>query len=298
LQGLGFKVRVWIMGLRPFTYPWIAVNTLLGVSLAGFDPAVWLKAFAIVTLILSGAHFFNSWIDYVRGLDKPVGGSKPKPYTAGSQILPQGWLSLRTVQLSTFALWGLGFALALAFTPWWRLDVLAFMALGMLCAVGYSLWLKVRGFGEVALFLGHGVATVCYSYAVVKPVDLTAVAAGSLAGFWAATLYTLDQWQDVETDFAARVKNIAYLMFSANMKPSELWYFTITGSYTLQFGFILLRLLPAETLLTLLMLPVAHVIGMMLDYRFEKGILLMLLAMWLYALLASLGVLLSGYIPI
>ena len=104
MQGLGFKVRVWIMGLRPFTYPWIAVNTLLGVSLAGFDPAVWLKAFAIVTLILSGAHFFNSWIDYVRGLDKPVGGSKPKPYTAGSQILPQGWLSLRTVQLSTLSL--------------------------------------------------------------------------------------------------------------------------------------------------------------------------------------------------
>jgi len=283
-------VKAWIIACRPFAWPWLLVNTLLGVSLGGFEPAKWLLAFAVTTLVLTAGHFFNSWIDYVRGFDQVEGGSKAKVYTAGSQVLPRGWLSLRTVKISTFTLLVFAFIL-LTFAPV-RVDVYALFALGVFCAFAYSLWLKRMGLGEISLFLGHGFATTGFAYSLVKPFDLTAFAAGVLLGFWAGVVYTIDSYIDIETDFAKRVKNLAYLMFKANFRISMLWYFLCTGSFTLQFGFILLGVLPAKTLLTLFVLPIAHVTSILLEYQFEKGIMLGLLCMWLYALLAALGTLL------
>jgi 4-hydroxybenzoate polyprenyltransferase len=282
-------VKAWIIAARPFAYPWILINTLLGVSLAGFSVYAWLLAFVIVTLVLTAGHFYNAWVDYVRGFDKVEEGSKVKPYTAGSQVLPRGWLSLRTVKISTFVLLIIAVILML-FVPV-RFDVYGLFALGVFCAFAYSLFLKPKGLGEVGLFLGHGFATTSFAYALVKPLDYTGVSAGVLLGFWAGVLYTVDQWQDVETDFAKRVKNLAYLMFKANFRVSTLWFFLITGAFTLQFGFILLGLLPVRTLLSLFILPLSHVTAILLDYHFEKGVLLALLSMWLFALLMAIGVL-------
>ena len=258
--------------------------------MAGFDVWRWLLAFAVTSCVLISGHFFNSWIDYVRGFDRVEGGSRAKAYTAGSQVLPRGLLSLGAVKASTFA-W-LSLAVALLFLAPTRIDVCALFALGASCAFAYSLWLKPKGLGEVGLFLGHGLGATCFAYSLVKPLDFAGLAAGVLMGFWAGVVYTVDQWQDVETDFAKRVKNLAYLMFRANFRPSYLWFFLVTGAFTLQFGFVLLGLLPAKTLLTLLVLPSSHVTAVLLDYDFRRGVLLGLASMWLYALLASLGALL------
>jgi hypothetical protein len=277
------------MACRPFAYPWIIVNALFGSVLAGFNVASWVKSSAITICILTAGHFYNSWLDYVRGFDKADFGSKPKPYTAGSQVLPRGWLSLRTVEYSTIA-WTLLSLLLMSSVPF-RLDVWLLYVLGLTCSYTYTAILKTRGLGEIGLFLGHGFATTTFSYALVKPLDATGISAGILLGFWAGVVYTVDQWMDVETDFARRVKNLAYMMFKANMRISQLWYFLLTGSYTLQFAFILLGWLPAKTLLSILILPMGHVVGILLDYNFEKGVLLGLGCMWLYALLSAIGIL-------
>jgi hypothetical protein len=282
------KVKYWILACRPFAYPWMMVNTLLGSCLSGFSLFSWILSFSIASLVLTSAHFLNSWIDYVKGFDKPIGGSKPKPYTAGSQILPLGLLSLGTFKLSTFILLALS-SILMVYAPR-RIDVFLLYALGVFCAFSYSLWLKEKGLGEVALFLGHGFSTTCFSYSFSKPLDLTGLAAGVLLGFYASLIYTVDQWQDVETDFARRVRNLAYMVFKANMKISQLWYFLVTGSFTLQFGFIILGFLPSKTLLSIFTLPLGHVAGILLDYRFEKGVIMALGVMWLYALLMSVGV--------
>jgi hypothetical protein len=50
--------------------------------------------------------------------------------------------------------------------------------------------------------------------------------------------------------------------------------------------------MPRETLITIFTLPLAHVTGILLDYRFEKGVLLALVTMWAFATAASVGVLL------
>jgi len=282
-------IKAWIIAARIFSWPWLLVNALFGVSLAGFEPAKWLLAFAIATLVLTSGHFFNSWVDYVRGFDKVEGGSKPKPYTAGSQVLPRGWLSLRTIKISTFALLGFA-AFLLTFAPT-RAEVYGLFVLVVFSVFAYSLWLKPKGLGEVGLFLGHGFATTSFAYSLVKPLDLAGLVAGVFLGFWAGVVYTVDQYEDVVTDFTRRVKNLAYMMFKADMRISQLWYFLVTGSYVLQFGFIMLGLFPVKTLLSLFILPLCHVAGVLLDYNLEKGVLLGLAVMWLNALLMSVGIL-------
>jgi len=114
-----------------------------------------------------------------------------------------------------------------------------------------------------------------------KPLMWEAVAAGILLGMWAAIFYTIDQWQDIETDFARRVKNYAYLIARANMRISLFYYFAVTAIVTMHVGSVLMGWLPVSTLKVMLLLPLYHFTGVLLDYQFERGILMMLLGMLL-----------------
>jgi len=293
MNGSGEKVspvKAWIIAARLFALPWILCNTLFGVSLAGFDFGAWMLSFAVVSLILMSAHFFNAYIDFVRGFDKIDNGSVKKPYTAGSQVLPRGWISLGTVKISTIALLLAGVLLTVVFAPL-KVDTILLLLLGIFCAFAYSLWLKPKGYGEIGLFLGHGFATTSFAYSLVKTVDLTGASAGVLLGFVAACVYTVDQLQDVETDFAKKAKDLAYLMFKANMRVSQLWFFAVSGVYTLMIGFVVANVMPSGVLLSLFLLPFAHIVGVMLDADFEKGVIAALLWIWLLPILCSVGVL-------
>jgi len=289
-HGLGFRVKAWLIAARLFVTPWIAVNALLGTSLAGFNLQAWFLAFAITTLVLVSAHFINAWRDFVKGLDRVEEGSVAKPYTAGSQVLPRGWLSLRTVKASAIALLALS-ACLMVFAPR-RLDAWLLYALGVAMALTYTDFFKPRGLGEVALFLGHGFGTTTFAYSLVRPIDPTGISAGILLGMWAGIVYTIDQYTDVQTDFMKKVRNLAYMVFKANVRISQLWYFLLTATLTMQMGFVILGWLPKETLLSIFCLPLGHVAGILIDYNFERGTLLCLVNMWFFALLMSLGILL------
>ena len=282
------RIKAWLIGGRYFVLPWMFCNTLLGICLAGFDFAKWMLAFGIISSILIAAHYLNGWRDFVKGVDK-INGSTIKPYTAGSQVLPRGWLSLKTFKLSTMGFLVLSVIL-LILAPI-RIDVYLLYALGLTMALTYTDILKPRGLGEIGLFLGHGFGSTTFAFSLVKPIDLTGISAGILLGFFAGIIYTIDQWQDVETDFAKKVKDLAYRAFEGNMSISQLWYFVLIGSVVLQFGMVALGWLPLETLITIFMLIPGYATGIYLDYRFDKGVLLALLTMWLYATTASLGVL-------
>jgi len=282
-------VKAWLIAGRFFAAPWMLVNTLLGVTLAGFNPTTWLLSFLTVLSVLTAGHFLNGWRDYVKGLDEVDEGSTAKPYTAGSQVLPQGWLSLRTVKISSIVFFVLS-VLLLSLAPR-RVDVYLLYVLGVSMALTYTDLFKPRALGEVSLFLGHGLGSTCFAYSLVKPVDLTGLSAGVLLGFWAGIVHTIDQWQDVTTDFSQKVKSIAFMVFKANMKISQLWYFLITGSIVMQLGMVLMGLFPPETLATIFILPLAHITGILLDYQFNKGVMLALLTMWLYPVSSSLGLL-------
>ena len=281
------SLRAWIVAGRFFAAPWILCNTLLGVKLAGFDLNAWLLSFAIVFSILLSAHYMNAWRDYVRGLDSLEEGSKAKPYTAASQLIPRGEFTVTEAKAATIGWLLIAIGLFILFAPK-RIDTIALLLLGIFVAVTYSDFWKVKGLGEIALFLGHGFGACTFAYSMVKPVTLEALAAGAILGMWAGIFYTIDQWQDVETDFAKRVKNYAYLIARANMKLSTFYYFAVSAIITMHFGFVLMGFLPTSTLKTILLLPLFHFTGVLLDYHFEKGVMMALLGMWLYPILMSI----------
>ena len=280
------KLKAWVICARPFALAWIAVNVLVGVSLAGFSLKKWFFSFLVVGSVLISAHFFNAYFDFIKGFDKVEGGSKPKPYTAGNQVLPRGWLSPRTVKISTFA-WLIVSLILMFFAPR-RIDVYLLYALGVFVAFAYSLWFKPKALGEICLFLGHGFGTSTFAYSLVRPITAEALAAGTLLGLLAGVIYTVDQHQDVETDFAKRVKNYAYLITKANMRLSTFFYFAITAVVTIHLAFVLMGILIASTLKALLLMPLFHFAGVLLDYQFEKGVWAVLIAIWLYPILMAL----------
>ena len=281
------KLKAWIIAGRFFAAPWIVVNTLLGVKLAGFDFKAWMLSFVIVLSVLLAGHYMNAWRDYTLGFDQLENGSKAKPYTAASQVLPRGWLTLKEVKLSTFAFFALSIIIFILYAPK-RLDTIALFLLGIFVATTYSDWWKPKGFGEVALFLGHGFGASTFAYTLLKPITGEALAAGTLLGLLAGVVYTVDQWQDVETDFSKRVKNYAYLMAKADIRLSALLYFAVTAVVTIHLAFVLMGILRASTLKALLLMPLFHFCGVLLDYHFEKGLWIALTAIWLYPILMSL----------
>jgi len=281
------KAKWMFWAARPFAIPWVFVNTLLGATLAGIDWLKWLVAFVMVGMVLVASHYINSWRDFIRGFDKLEEGSTAKPYTSASQILPRGLLDTSDVTRGALVLLALATALMVVYAPR-RLDVWLLYALGLFCAVTYTDFFKVHAIGEIPLFLGHGFGASTFAYSLIKPIDSTAIAVGILLGLWSAMAYTLDQYKDVETDFAKRAKDLAYLMFKAQIKPSAYVWFVGSATTTLAVAFVIVGILPTEFLSSLSILPLVHITGIVIDYDFDKGVLLALLAMWLYALVPTI----------
>jgi len=285
------KLKWMIVGARPFALPWVGVNTLLGAVLAGFNVLTWLLAFTIVASILTASHYINSWRDYVLGFDSIGEGSTTKPYTAASQLLPRGLLSTFDVAAGAFALLFLATALMVGYAPR-RIDAWALFGLGVFLAITYTDFWKLKGLGEMALFLGHGFGSVTFAYSLFRPVDVTAIVAGIMLGILAAIVYTIDQYQDVETDFGKKAKDLAYIMFKAEIKPSSYIWFSASSVSFLTVAFVLLGWLPIEGMVGLFSLPVFHIAGLVIDYNFAKGTILALVAIWLYPLLVAIAILL------
>jgi len=281
------SLKAWITAGRPFGLPWILVNTLLGVKLAGFGFNAWLLSFAIVSCLLLASHYMNAWRDYIRGFDRGEAGSKAKPYTTASQLIPSGQFTVKEAKAATIGWLMIGIGLFAMFAPK-RIDTIGLLLLGIFVATTYTDFFKVKSLGEIALFLGHGFGSCTFAYSLVKPLDWTGIVAGVLLGFWAGMVYTVDQWQDVETDFAKRVKNFAYMLANANMRISTFYYFGVTAIVTMHIGCVLMGWLPISTLKVLMLLPLYHFTGVLLDYQFEKGVFTTLLGMWLYPILMAI----------
>ena len=169
-----------------------------------------------------------------------------------------------------------------------RADVVALYALGVAVAAAYTDFFKPRGIPEVALSLGHGLSATSFAYAVAAPLTMTGVAAGILLGMLAGMIVSIDHLQDV-TDFRRRAQSLAEMIFKTRVRLSSLWWFAVTSTLVMQAGFVLMGWLPRETMLSIFVLPPAHVAGILLDYSFERGVHLGLMTMWLFAALMAVG---------
>jgi len=281
------KLKDWVIGGRFFAAPWILVNTLFGAVLAGFHLGAWMLAFGTMLCLLTAAHYMNAWRDFARGVDtlQPE-GSVAKVYTAASRLIPEGRMTTRCAEISALAFFLIAFAFFLL-APF-RLDRALIFILGMAMALSYSDFWKPMGLPEPALFMGHGMATCTFAFALVQPLTVVGAAGGALLGLWAGFMTTIDQWIDIKK--VEKARSLAELVFVSGIKISGLWWFIVTSSLVMQLGFVLIGWLPRGSLLTVFCLPLAHLAGIYLDADLDKGVLLGLLCMWLFAVFGSLGV--------
>jgi hypothetical protein len=166
----------------------------------------------------------------------------------------------------------------------------ALFAMGVFLVATYTDGFKSRGLGEVALFLGHGFGVSTFAYVLTLGyLDLKAAALGTILGLHAASFYTIDQWQDAVTSgFKGRVSSLAELLVGSKVSISQYYYGAITGIVAIHIAFVLMGLLPASTLKAILLLPYFHLAGMMMEYKFEKGVLLGLIGMLLYPIMMAI----------
>ena len=283
------KAKAWFIAARPFAIPYWVTNVALGVALAGWNLNAFIVAASIVTLIGLSAHFTNNWRDYVKGVDTLEDGSKPKAYTPASQLLPRGILTVKDMKIATVFCLLIAFLLAGIYLR--RLDQIIIFLIGVFAAVAYTDLLKPKGFGEVAMFIGFAMSSA-FGYTMIKPFDYTAFATVVVTGMIPTIAYTIDQLPDVETDLARRIKNLSYYVFKANISISSILWFAVTATFTLIVGFIVVGWLPQEMLIMAATLPLWHISGIIVDNDLEKGIVLALVAYFLYLLLPTVFLLL------
>jgi len=278
------KARVYFAAARPFAWPWVIVNAGAAVALAHGSLYDFLMASLIVVALVTVSHYVNNWRDYVRGVDRPVGGSTAKNYTAASQLIPSGLMTVgenKALALTSQAIGTLAF-LFVPHTPW----TIGFFLLGTFLSWTYTDLFKPRGIGEVALFLGHGFGTAMFAYSLVRPPTLTAASFGVLVGLWAAFMLTLDQYPDVKaSDLERRVKSMASLLAGSQLSPGQFLTGAATMIYVVQVATVLLHWLPLTSLATVVLLPLIHLDSMILENNYGKGMTLFLVTMMLYPLL-------------
>jgi len=153
-------LRVWLVALRPFSFPASVMPVLVGAAVAwsgGSELQLWpLLGLLVSVLSLHGAaNLLNDYFDFSRGLDRhvhPVSGA-----------LVRGWLNCGQVRRAALALLACGTlaAVAVILMTGWGLAVLALI--GGFLALTYTrqgLCLKYMGLGDPAILVAFGILPV------------------------------------------------------------------------------------------------------------------------------------------
>jgi len=290
----------WAISTRFFAVPWVAGYTLFGVLLAGIrDFVAALGACLVVAFTLLVAHFRNNYRDVELGIDKFVDDpeearrvvSSLKPYTAAAWLVPLRITPIWFQKLNELLFLGLSLTTyILLVEPLSRPLTIPFYILGMAMALTYTDYWKRKRLGEVAAFLGHGLATTSFGYMSQGGDLFSAILAGVVPGFISALAYSVDQYLDIKTDFVERVRSIAEAWFNSRL-PLGIYVLAIVAFYYhILTAWVAVGIYPRGVLITYVLLPFFMFSIARIEYDREKGIRdVALLAVTLLPLLMCLG---------
>ena len=217
---------VWGMSTRWFALLWTFLSGLFGVLLAGtFIKIDWYYAFCafgVTQSLLLASHFMNNFRDYERGVDDANDPSEVKDYTGASALVPLGITSVRFQKVNTivFALLSAVFLWPLLSLPWLP-QILFIYFWGVFIAFAYTDLFKPNGMGELGIFLGQ-----CLAVSVATFISQTPLTTGNWwqiifamvpISFAGAFFYSIDQYQDAESDMTKRVRNWAILLWRSRL---------------------------------------------------------------------------------
>ncbi len=205
-------VRSWVAGARLKTLPVTFAPLAVGLAIAHEAGKVdWWHAALTAVLVLGfvlGTNFFNDYSDGIRGVDDHRAG--PARLVGSGQATPRQVFRHGLALYAVGALTGLVLAVLVS---WWVLALTVALALGGWFYTGGARPYGYRGFGEISIFVYHGVVFVCAPAAIqLGHVPPIALAASVPLGFLACALLTTNNLRDIPTDAAAGKITLAVRM--------------------------------------------------------------------------------------
>jgi 1,4-dihydroxy-2-naphthoate octaprenyltransferase len=274
---------------------------LFGAVLAGVrDWWTAMAAAAATALVLVAGHFRNNYRDVELGIDRYVESpeeaerliSTIKPYTAAAWLVPLRItpVGFQKVNEAVFLLLSVVlYALYVLPRSWLTLPV---FLLGVLFAETYTDFWKRRRLGEVAAFMAHGYLSTLFGY-LAQSADPRALLVGLAPGLISGLAYSVDQYVDLRSDFAVRVRSLAEAWFKSEL-PLSLYVLVAYMFFTAVVHVLVTAgVYPRGVLLVLASLPLVLYYAPMLDYERERAMRAAALTyVWLVPALMLLGALL------
>lgn len=277
---------------RWFGLPAAVSAIVLGGLIAGANAFHLLLAVLCGVFLLAYAHSLNSWMDWVIGFDKgePKERSKQKVYTSGQSLLALGMMSQNEVLANSLGwlILSLGFAIPLSLmtTMWVWLP----FGLVVLCAPAYS-WGKLHYSCEAVLGLGFGsFAVMLGSCAVANPPLWLAFLAGlPFTLLWGYFAETYDQWDDASVNWDKGLRNLGAWVWKSGLSISHFLGWLLALTYLAQVFLIVNDILAPMTAISALAIPVFAYSLAILQAEKKKGVLIVLLAIFLQMILLTVG---------
>ena len=270
---VSWQQRFWAYNFtlpRWFGLPGVVASVALGGVLAGQPPGIIALACLAGALMMAYSHSYNSWADFLSGLDQGTADerSHAKPYTSGQNIIAQGLVSLRevfAVSLAYLLLSAMATALLATWTtPWVWLP----WGLVAACAPLYS-WGKFHYACETVLGLGFGPFAVMFGAAVGPGPEmvnafLAGIPFGLVFGYMAELV---DQYLDADVNVPKGLRNLGALCWRRGWGLGHLLIVQMT---LIIFVHVALVLFSVLSLPTLTALPCLVVIMALYDSYEEK----------------------------
>jgi 1,4-dihydroxy-2-naphthoate octaprenyltransferase len=154
-----------------------------------------------------GTNLHNDAADFERGTDTPDRVGPPRASA-------QGWFSARQVRNAAHVAFGIAFLLGLLLIVRGGWPILGIGVAALVCGYAYTSGPKPIAygpFGEVYVLAFFGVASVAGSHFLqTLAFDWTAVVLGVALGLPAAAVLLLNNYRDLETDWAAGRRTLAH----------------------------------------------------------------------------------------
>jgi 1,4-dihydroxy-2-naphthoate octaprenyltransferase len=234
------------------------ILVFLGMAIAlyngSFNLVYFLLSIVGLTLLHASVNTLNDYSDFKTGIDLKVNRT---PFSGGSGLLPTGVLPPKMalwIGLSTFFLAvpiGIYFIVARG----WQL--LPLFAIGAIFVLWYTTHITKIGGGlaEIAAGLGLGTLPVFGTYLIISGnYNWQALYAAVPSGFLVCNLLLLNEFPDAEADKINNRKTIPIVM--GHKAAGIVYSALVIGTYLWVVVGVILKLMPAWSLLCLLTLPI------------------------------------------
>jgi 1,4-dihydroxy-2-naphthoate polyprenyltransferase len=248
--------KVWVKTGRPFTLTATLSPLLVGTAVAAYEgifrPLNFLLALLAGLLLQIGTNYFNEYFDYRYGLDS-------LDSLGASTVIFRGEMTARQVFGGGLACFVLAILLSFVLIYLVGPAIILFGLVGMAIAYFYSarpFTLARRGLGDIMVYLAMGLLMTWGAYYVqIQHWSWLVFVASMPVGFLVTAILNMNNVRDYQEDRLVHKLTLP-VRFGQTF---GVWYHTclLLGSYLAVVVFVVLRWLPAYSLIVWITFPLA-----------------------------------------